>query len=112
MDITAKFVEACENGDLSVAKKCVEQGADIHAWDDWALRWVARGGRLDVVKYLIEQGADIHAWDDAALRWSAYEGHLQVANVLRKAAGDKYKCHKCIIKSTCLKLCEDFRNGH
>ena len=67
MDITAKFVEACENG------------------------------------------AYIHAYEDDTLRCAARYGHLQVVNVLRKVAGDKYKCHNCIIRSTCLKLCEDFK---
>jgi hypothetical protein len=46
------------------------------------------------------------------LRGATAKRHLQIANVVRRAAGDKYKCHKCIIKSTCLKLCKDFRNEH
>jgi ankyrin repeat protein len=138
-NITDKFINACRGGDLPAVKEYIEQGADIHAWDDMSLRWAAERGHLEVVEYLIEQGANIHARYDAALRWAAYKGHLeivkyliehgasihanrdealrgaafnghlQVANVLRKAAGDKYKCHKCMIKPTCLELCEDFR---
>ena len=86
--------------------------AVVHVWNDWALRDAAADGRLEIVKYLIKRGANIHAYKDEALRWAAEKGRLQVVNVLRKAAGDKYKCHKCIIKSTCLKLCEDFRNEY
>jgi ankyrin repeat protein len=139
MNINDKLIEACESGDLLVVKKCVKKGADIHAWEDAALRYAAINkhlkivkylvkqgadvraddddallsaaddGHLEMVKYLIEQGADIHTTSDWALRYAARNGHLQVVNVLRKAAGSKYKCHQCIIKSTCLDLCNDFR---
>ena len=64
-----------------------------------------------MVKYLVEQGADIHAWKDEALKWAAAEGRLDIVNFLREAAGAKYKCHECLIKSTCLELCKDFRPG-
>ena len=112
MNIDEKLVEACVNGDLPAVKKCVKQGANIHARNDWPLQCAACLGQLEIVKYLIEQGANIHVNHDAALRWPARNGNLQVVNVIRKAAGDEYKCHKCIIRSTCLKLCEDFRNGY
>ena len=45
-----------ENGHLEVVKYLVENGADIHANNDHALRWSARFGHLEVVKYLIEKG--------------------------------------------------------
>jgi ankyrin repeat protein len=139
MSIDDKLIDACRRRNLSAVKACVEQGADIHADDDVALRWAADNGHLEIVKYLIEQGANIHAMGDYALRYAAYEGRLEVVkyliecganihvekdfalryavyydylhvtNVLRKAAGDAYKCNRCIIKSTCLELCEDFR---
>ena len=112
MDIDDKLIDACTDRDLLAAKECIKQGANIHAWNDLALRWAAEAGHLEVVKYLIKRGANIHARKDQALLWAAWRGHLQIVNTLRKAAGDKYKCHRCIIKSTCLELCEDFRNGY
>ena len=81
MPINNDLVVACENGDL------------------------AR------VKALLRQGADIHAWGDLPLRWAAEYGHLNVVNLLREATGARYKCHECLIKSTCLELCKDFRAG-
>jgi len=39
--------------------------------DDEALRLSASIGHIDVVTFLVENGADIHAKDDLALRWSA-----------------------------------------
>ena len=100
---------ACANGDLSAVKKHLKQGANIHARSDNALRLAAFNGHLEIVEYLIEQGANIHLWSDMALRYAVGRKHLRIVNVLRKAAGAKYKCHKCIIKSTCLELCDDFQ---
>jgi ankyrin repeat protein len=118
MNINEKFIVACENGNLSVVRECIEQGADIHTWNNGAilravhyghLEIAADNGHLKVIKYLIENGANIHVAADQALCWAASNGHLQIINALRKAAGNEYKCHNCIIKSTCLKLCDDFR---
>ena len=74
---------ATENGHLEVVKYLVEQGADVHADDDCALRWAASSGHLKVVEYLVEQGADIHAEDDEALRWAANNGHFGVVEFLK-----------------------------
>jgi ankyrin repeat protein len=43
-----------------VVRYLVEQGANIHAHNDYALRWSAQNGHLEVVHYLIDQGADIN----------------------------------------------------
>ena len=83
---------------------------EIIMLDDDFIR-ACTNGDLSKVKALLKQGANTHAWDDEALRRAAEQGHLNVANFLREVAGLKYKCHECLIKSTCLKLCEDFRAG-
>ena len=111
MSLSDDFIEACRVGDLDEAEALLKQGADIHAYEDCALIWAAEAGRLDVVKYLVEHGADIHAEDDWALRWAALFGHLDVVNYLREVAGAEYKCYECLIKSTCLELCDDFWAG-
>ena len=111
MSINRDLMRACSDGELDEVKALLKQGADIHAYDDDGLRWAAWGGHLDVARYLVEQGADIHARGDYTLRWAAHWGRLDVVNYLREAAGTKYKCHECLIKSTCLELCEDFRAG-
>ena len=69
-------------GYLDVIKFLIENRADIHANDDSALKWSAERGHLDVVKFLIENGADIHAENDYALTWSEENGYLDVANFL------------------------------
>ena len=50
--------------DINVIKMLVENGADIHANNDAALRHAAYRGHLEVVKYLVEKGADIRVIND------------------------------------------------
>ena len=59
-ELNNKFLKNCQNGDLENIKYLVENGANINAYMDDALRLSAGNGHLDVVKYLIENGADIN----------------------------------------------------
>ena len=72
-----------ETNDVETIKTLVEDGADIHAEDEYVLRWAAANGHLKVVKYLVEHGADIHACNDRALEWAAEFDHLQVVEYLK-----------------------------
>ena len=76
---------ACENGDLEMAKKLIELGANINIttecsrWQDsengndeddiyrgmneTALHIAIDGGNVDLIKFLLENGADVHALD-------------------------------------------------
>ena len=60
--------------DIDTFKYLVENGANIHAGNDCALKWSAIEGHLNVVQFLVEKGADIHADNDYALKCSAKEG--------------------------------------
>ena len=42
----SKLFEAVKNNDLENIKYLVEQGADLHAGDNWALRKAAKNGHL------------------------------------------------------------------
>ena len=62
--------------------------ADVHVYDDHALRWAALYGHLEIVKYLIEEcGADVHTCDEQALRSAAYQGHLETVKYLIEECG-------------------------
>jgi len=74
---------AVRTGQLGLLKKAVEKGADIHAYEDEALRYASCYGHLEMVKYLVEQGADIHATNDCALSHAAFYGHIEVAAYLK-----------------------------
>ena len=57
-DLDEQLFKASEWGDLTKVKQLIENGADIHAQNDRALRLSAHYGHLDTVKYLVEHGAD------------------------------------------------------
>ena len=73
---------AAGNGHLEVVQYLIDKGADIHAYDDWAFRYSSENGYLEVVQYLIDKGADIHAYDDDALKYAAINGYLEVVRYL------------------------------
>ena len=74
---------AAEEGHANVVKLLLEYGADVHALSDNALRLAANNGHSDVVKLLLEYGADVHAGDNYALRLAVAKGHSDVVNILK-----------------------------
>lgn len=80
------MIWAADIGNLEILKKAVEQGANIHAKDDEALRNAAFYGHLEMVKYLVEHGADVHAENGWALRRASYYGHIpsEIVKLLTK----------------------------
>jgi hypothetical protein len=71
-----------------VIKQLIEEGADVHAGEDGALRWASTNGHTDVVKLLLEHGADVHAQNDAALRWASTNGHTDLVKILLEHGAD------------------------
>ena len=61
----------------------IQAGADVHAVDDRALRYVSASGHLAVVEVLVKAGANVHAVDDQALRLASDYGHLAVVEFLK-----------------------------
>ena len=59
-----QLIEASEKGDLEQVKELIEQGANIHADNDYALRWASYRGHLDIAKYLIAHKANIEKVDN------------------------------------------------
>lgn len=76
-------------GQLEIAKYLVAAGgADIHAWNDRALRHAAGNGHLEVVKYLVTVGgADVHAFGNDSLIQACWNGHLEIVKYLVTAGG-------------------------
>jgi outer membrane receptor for ferric coprogen and ferric-rhodotorulic acid len=70
-------------------KKALEMGADVHAQNDFALRWASRYGNYNVVKLLLKYGADVHAHDDTALVWASANSYYNVVKLLLKNGANK-----------------------
>jgi len=67
--------------DFKTKQKCEYLGKINYNWD--CLRWATRKGYLKVVKYLVENGANIHARNDWTLRWAAINGHLKIVKYIK-----------------------------
>lgn len=85
-DITAQSNYAVRtaalDGHFEIVKYLNEHGADITARDNWALISAAEKGHLEIVKYLHENGADITAQYNYAIRCAVSDGHLEVVKYL------------------------------
>ena len=78
-----ELIEACSKGNLDEVRALVEQGVDIHYWNDIAFRWASENGHLEIVKYLYDVGGvDIHVHNDLAFQWASQHGHLEVVKYL------------------------------
>ena len=82
------LITASKEGNLEEVKSAIDEGANVHAYDDYALRYASRSGHLEIVKFLVENGANIHADDDYALRWASTKGHLETVKYLVKHGAD------------------------
>ncbi|GAH13109.1 unnamed protein product, partial [marine sediment metagenome] len=71
------LIHSSKNGRLDLVKIALQLGANIHAENDYALRWASDQGRLEVVRFLVDNGANIHAKDDEALRRASLYGHYE-----------------------------------
>ena len=77
---------ASENGHTNVVEILLKNHADIHANNDWPLRFASASAdnHLDVVKLLLKYGANVHAQDDYALRYASINCHYDIVKLLKK----------------------------
>ena len=73
---------------VEVVERLIQEGANIHAETDLALRWASINGHLEVVKLLLEHGADVHVQEDVALWWASENEHLEVVKLLLEHGAD------------------------
>ena len=74
--------EASKTGSVEVVKALLKCGADVHADNDYALRWASDNDHYETVKILLENGADVHAENDESFRWATFNDHLETVKVL------------------------------
>ena len=68
MDDMALQMAISKDGDLEILRVLMEHGANIHAQDDYAIRFASEDGRTDMVKLLLKYKPDIHANSDYAIQ--------------------------------------------
>ena len=76
--LNKQLIHAATNGNLKIIKYLVEQGADIHADNDYALRLASSYGKLEIIKYLVEKGSNIYMNNNSALRRASQSNQLEI----------------------------------
>ena len=84
LDPNELLIKASKIGYINYVKKALEQGADVHTYDDYALQLASENGHVEVVKLLLDNGANVHANNDDALRWASGYGHTEVVKLLKQ----------------------------
>jgi ankyrin repeat protein len=82
--------EAAQKGDVRLAKRLLEAGADLTARDEHLsstpLAWAAKFGQLEMVEFLLRHGAPRSLPDDPVwatpLAWATRRGHDEIARLL------------------------------
>lgn len=82
-ELDTKMIETVSSRHSEMFKSLIDNGADIHYYDDLALYNAVEDGQLNIVKYIVEKGVDIHAYDDEALSIATKNGHTEIAEYLK-----------------------------
>jgi ankyrin repeat protein len=85
IDLYNGLTYAAEEDNVTVAKLCLENGADIHADDDIVLYIAVKEGNINVTRFLLEKGAitDNNRVDCVRfLKKAVSEGFNEIADML------------------------------
>src|ERR1017187_4171054 len=87
-ELNDRLTGADSDGDAATVQTLLAHGADVHALDDWALRWAVNNGHTETVHVLLAADADVHADNDWALCFSASGGHREIVQALLAAGAN------------------------
>ena len=73
---------AAGNGHITTVELLLDRGANIHVENDYVLRYAAENGHKDIVELLLNRGTNIHDWGDYALQFAATNGHTKKLELL------------------------------
>ena len=89
--LSGQLIEACQEGDISRAKRAIASGANLthHDWENdlTPLRAAIQNGHVEIVRILLEAGIETHS-EENAWRMALIAGHLDVAAVLKDGGFD------------------------
>lgn len=83
--INSEFLRQIEIGDdIQRIKRTLNNGADVHIFENYAIRRFATQGSFTTVKLLFKYGADIHARCDEAFIKAAGFRYVKIVKFLLK----------------------------
>ena len=59
-----------KEGKTSYVKYLIDNGENVHEYDDVAFRWACKFGHVETVKALLDAGANIHAFSDEGIHYA------------------------------------------
>lgn len=97
-NINRKFIKYVRKNDLSMITKLLDNGADVHMFDDIALKCSVTNGDLPMVSKLLKHGANVHAENDFALKHSIVCNDFLIAAELLENGANIYVDNKSILR--------------
>lgn len=76
------FFLAAHNGDISILKKSLNDGIDIHSCNDMALRLAVKANKRKAILFLLSHGASIQSVYDEALRGATLKDDVETVKSL------------------------------
>lgn len=86
-DTNSLLIMSAQRGELALVKYAIENGADVHIWNDEALVMATENRHLDIIKYLVEQGANIHTSRDWPLTVATERKYTEIVDYLSSIIG-------------------------
>ena len=98
----AAIIWASGKGYLKIVKFLIENGANIHAQNNFAVIVASARGHLEVVKMLIECRADIHAGNDLTIYQSPpYDKYFELRDLTNMSSIDTIKNNDAVKFASC-----------
>ena len=77
------LLSAANYGNIIIVKWCLKNDADIHSYDEGALKCAVYNNDLELVQLLLDKGANVHAINDAILQQASKYQFLEVVQLLQ-----------------------------
>lgn len=87
-NIDSEFLRCVRNNNLSGVNAALKCKADVHIYDDLALRFSIKHYYTNIAKRLLDKGADIHGGDNEILKNLQKHFQKRIADVIFEYCND------------------------
>lgn len=89
LDINQAFCILCSKhqyciGDMKAVKYFIDNGADIHTHNEYALKITCKKNYFDLFNFLVERGANIYVDNNSPIKIACKEGNVRIVKYLQK----------------------------